>query len=88
MGANEVRTTVRVWSRRARLVLSLAASLLGFAVVGIGVDSAVRKYRTAGGLGELVTAPGVEYLLLPEAGLAFVGTALVYLAWIESPLGR
>ena len=88
MGANEVRTTVRTWSRRARLVTTLAASLLGLAVVGIGVDSAVRKYRTAGSLGELVPGPGVEYLLLPEAGLAFVGTALVYLAWVESPLGR
>ncbi|WP_121821702.1 hypothetical protein [Halostella salina] len=88
MGANEVRTTVRVWSRRARLALSLAAALLGVTVVGIGAVSAVRKIRAAGSLAELVPGPGVEYLLLPEAGLAFLGTALVYLAWIESPFGR
>jgi len=88
MGANDVRTTLRVWSQRARLALSLVASVLGVAVVGIGAVSAARKYRAADGVADLIPGPGVEYLLLPEAGLAFVGTALVYLAWIESPVGR
>ncbi|WP_135820488.1 hypothetical protein [Halostella litorea] len=86
MGANEVRTAVRTWSRRARLVLTLAASTLGVLVVGIGLISAGRKARAAGSPGELIPGLGVEYVLLPEAGLAFVGTALVYLAWVESPL--
>ena len=90
MGTSEVRTVIRVWSARTKVTALFLATLLGFAVVGIGIVSAVRKARAASSATALIPGGGggVEYLLVPEVGLAFLGTAVLYLVWLEWPRDR
>ena len=86
MGTNEVRTVIRVWSVRTKVTALCLATLLGFGVVGIGIVSAVRKAQAASSVAALVPGGGgVEYLLFPEVGLTYLGTALLYLVWLERP---
>lgn len=86
MGTNEVRTVIRVWSTRTKVTALCLATLLGFGVLGIGIVSAVRKAQAASSAAALVPGGGgVEYLLLPEIGLAYLGTAVLYLVWLERP---
>ncbi|WP_135533831.1 MULTISPECIES: hypothetical protein [Halostella] len=87
MGANEVRTTIQVWSIRAKVALLLLASFLGLSLVGIAVGSTWGKARSVSSASALVPggSEGLQYVLLPEFGLAFLGAALWCLVWIEIP---
>jgi hypothetical protein len=87
MGANEVRTTIQVWSIRAKVTLLLLASVLGLSLVGIAVSSTWGKATAASSAGALFPGggEGLQYVLLPELGLAFLGTALWCLVWLELP---
>jgi hypothetical protein len=87
MGANEVSTTIQVWSVRAKVTLLLLASFLGLSLVGIAVSSTWGKAKAAESIAALFPGggEGLQYVLLPELGLAFLGTALWCLVWLELP---